>query len=74
MSREKTAAPVTCRQLLAAIENTTKEAMLLVGIAVNEHEDFLKDLCLNRSQYFARAQMRTDQPLRLSGISNDSGG
>ena len=57
MSRKKTATPVTRRQLLAAVENTPEDAMFLAGLAVNEHEDFLKGLCLNRSRYFTRAQV-----------------
>ena len=57
MSRKKTATPVTRRQLLAAVENTPEDAMFLAGLAVNEHDDFLKGLCLNRSRYFTRAQV-----------------
>ena len=57
MSKKKPEVPVTRGRLLAAVENTPEDAMFLVGIAVNEHEDFLKDLCLHRSQHFSRAQV-----------------
>nr|WP_325178223.1 hypothetical protein [uncultured Oscillibacter sp.] len=45
------------KRLLAAVENTPEDALFLAGLAVNEHEDFLKGLCLNRSRYFTRAQV-----------------
>lgn len=57
MPKKKMAAPVTRRQLLTAVENTPEDAMFLVGIAVNEHEDFLEGLRLNRSRHFTRAQV-----------------
>ena len=57
MSKKKPEVPVTRGRLLAAVENTPEDAMFLVGIAVNEHEDFLKDLCLHRFQHFSRAQV-----------------
>lgn len=57
MPKKKPEVPVTRGRLLAAVENTPEDAMFLVGIAVNEHEDFLKGLCLYRSQRFTKAQV-----------------
>lgn len=57
MPKKKPEVPVTRERLLAAVENTPEDAMFLAGLAVNEHEDFLKGLCLNRSRYFTRAQV-----------------
>lgn len=44
-------------QLLCAIQNTPEDARFLMGIAVNEHEDFLNGLCLNKSRHFTRCQL-----------------
>ena len=57
MPKKKQEVPVTRGRLLAAVENTPEDAMFLVGIAVNEHEDFLKGLCLNSSRRFTKAQV-----------------
>ena len=57
MPKKKPGVPVMRERLLAAVENTPEDAMFLAGLAVNEHEDFLKGLCLNRSRYFTRAQV-----------------
>ena len=57
MPKKKPGVPVMRERLLAAVENTPEDALFLAGLAVNEHEDFLKGLCLNRSRYFTRAQV-----------------
>lgn len=57
MPKKKPGVPVMRERLLAAVENTPEDALFLAGLAVNEHEDFLKGLCLNRSRYFTRVQV-----------------
>jgi len=57
MAKKKPARPVTRGQLLKAVRNVPEDARLLVGIAVNGHEDFLSGLCLNRTEFFTRAQI-----------------
>ena len=57
MPKKKPEVPVARGRLLAAVENTPENAKFLVGLAVNEWEDFLNGLRLNRSQYFTRAQV-----------------
>ena len=57
MPKKKTPDPVPRYKLLCAVQNTPEDARFLMGIAVNEHEDFLNDLCLNCSQYFTREQL-----------------
>ncbi len=57
MARMKPARPVARGQLLEAVRNVPEDARFLVGLAVNGHEDFLSGLCLNRSEFFTRAQI-----------------
>lgn len=57
MPKKKPADPVPRYRLLCAIQNTPEDAQFLVGITVNEHEDFLTGLRLNRSQYVSRQQL-----------------
>ena len=57
MAKKKQVEPVPRYQLLCAIQNTPEDARFLVGIAVNEHEDFLNGLCLNKSRHFTRSQL-----------------
>ena len=57
MAKKKQVEPVPRYQLLCAIQNTPEDARFLMGIAVNEHEDFLNGLCLNKSRHFTRCQL-----------------
>ncbi len=57
MPKKKPPAPVARTKLLSAMRNIPEDAKLLVGIAVQENEDFLQGLCLNRSQFFTKAQV-----------------
>lgn len=57
MPKKKPAEPVPRYRLLCAIQNTPEDARFLVGITVNEHEDFLTGLRLNRSQYVTKQQL-----------------
>lgn len=47
-------------KLLSAMGNIPEDAKLLVGIAVRENENFLQGLCLNRSQFFTKAQVLSE--------------
>lgn len=57
MSQKKPITPVPRYKLLCALQNIPDDAPLWIGTAVNEGEDFLNGLCLNRSSKVTKAQL-----------------
>ncbi len=57
MSRRKPIMPIPHYKLLGALQNIPDDAPLWTGTAVNEGEDFLHGLCLNRSGKMTKAQL-----------------
>lgn len=56
----KRPAPVPREKLLRAMANIPDDARFLCGMAVNDGEDFLRGLTLNRSQWFSKAQLMAE--------------
>ncbi len=57
MPKKKSIAPVPRYKLLCAIQNIPEDALLWTGTAVNENENFLNGLQLNRSGKMTKAQL-----------------
>lgn len=56
----KRPAPVPREKLLRAMRNIPDDASFLCGMAVNDGEDFLQGLKLNRSQFLSKAQLMAE--------------